>query len=103
MTRDYIFLMHGGSITGGAHTGGWSMYLARLQELGVFQGGGAIGGGRIYSKGLWSTGISDQITGYIRIQADDLEAARLLLAGNPVFEAGGLVEIRELPRDEAGE
>lgn len=34
------------------------------------------------------------------VAADSLDAARALLAGNPVFEAGGTVEIRELPRTE---
>jgi hypothetical protein len=38
------------------------------------------------------------LSGYIRISAGDLDEARGLLAGNPVFEAGGTVEIRELPR-----
>lgn len=31
--------------------------------------------------------------------ARDLEHAREYLDGNPVYEAGGTVEIRELPRD----
>lgn len=38
------------------------------------------------------------VTGYIRVRADNLEAARKFLTDNPVFEAGGTVEIRELPR-----
>jgi hypothetical protein len=29
--------------------------------------------------------------------AADLDQAKALVAGNPVFEAGGTVEIRELP------
>jgi len=32
------------------------------------------------------------------VTADSLEAAKSLLLGNPVFEAGGTIEIRELPR-----
>ncbi len=40
------------------------------------------------------------ISGFIRIEADDLEHATRLLAGIPVYEAGGTVEIRELPRDD---
>jgi hypothetical protein len=32
------------------------------------------------------------------VNANDLEQAKSLLVGNPVFEAGGTVEIRELPR-----
>jgi hypothetical protein len=37
------------------------------------------------------------LAGYIRVRADNLDEAKSLLAGNPVFEAGGTVEIRELP------
>lgn len=36
---------------------------------------------------------------YIRVKAGSLTDARALVVGNPVFEAGGTVEIRELPRD----
>jgi hypothetical protein len=32
------------------------------------------------------------------VKAASLEEAKSLLAGNPHFEAGGTVEIRELPR-----
>jgi hypothetical protein len=32
------------------------------------------------------------------VTAQSLAAARSLLAGDPVYEAGGTVEIRELPR-----
>ena len=38
------------------------------------------------------------LTGYIRVRAESLDQAKSLLAGNPLFEAGGTVEIRELPR-----
>jgi hypothetical protein len=38
-------------------------------------------------------------SGYIRVQASDLDAARELVAGNPVYEAGGTIEVRELPKD----
>lgn len=43
--------------------------------------------------------ISAHLTGFIRVEADRLEQAKCSLIGNPVFEAGGMVEIRELPRD----
>ena len=38
------------------------------------------------------------ISGYVRVTADSLAEARELLQGNPVYEAGGTVEIRELPK-----
>ena len=43
--------------------------------------------------------VTRHLVGYIRVQTQDLNAARQLVIGNPVFEAGGTVEIRELPRD----
>jgi hypothetical protein len=33
------------------------------------------------------------------VEATDFDDARTLIAGNPVYEAGGTIEIRELPRD----
>lgn len=44
--------------------------------------------------------ITGHIGGYIRIRAVDLEAAQALVVGNPVYEAGGTVEIRELTKDD---
>jgi len=49
-------------------------------------------------KSVAATGITVYLSGYIRIQADNMSHARKLLEGNPMFEAGGTVEIRELPR-----
>jgi hypothetical protein len=42
--------------------------------------------------------ITGHLSGFIRIAADSLEHARTLVVGNPTFESGGTVEIRELPR-----
>jgi len=42
--------------------------------------------------------VTAQLTGYIRLNADSLDHAKSMLTGNPHFEAGGTVEIRELPR-----
>jgi hypothetical protein len=42
--------------------------------------------------------VTAHLTGYIRVTADSIDQARSLLTGNPHFEAGGTVEIRELPR-----
>ena len=38
--------------------------------------------------------LTAHLAGYIRVNADDLDHAKSLLAGNPHFEAGGTVEIR---------
>lgn len=42
-------------------------------------------------------GVTD-LSGFIRVRATNLEEVKALLTGNPVYEAGGTVEIRELPR-----
>jgi len=64
----------------------------------MFEGGSAIGGGVCERKHGAAPPITAHLTGYIRVKAKDLAEARTLLAGNPVFETGGTVEIRELPR-----
>ena len=92
---DFIFLMHDDAPGGASHD--WDAYLTRLRETEVFQGGSAIGLGCCERKSGQTPAPTLHITGFIRVAADDLAHARRLLAGNPVYEAGGTVEIRELP------
>ena len=94
---EYIFFMHGDSAS---DERSWGPYLRRLSESGAFQGGSAIGEGVCARKAGAPAPLSAHLFGFIRVNADSLAAARSLLAGNPVFEAGGTVEIRELPRTE---
>lgn len=99
---DYLFLMHDDALTGGDAIGddAWERYIARLQQGGHFDGGSAIGGGvTVHKSGAGTKRITRQLTGYLRIRADGLEQAKGLVHGNPVFEAGGTVEIRELPTE----
>jgi len=78
-------------------TSDWEPYLATLKAAGAFQGGSEIGGGICARKSGAPPPISSHLTGFIRVSADSIEHAQVLLAGNPVFEAGGTIEIRELP------
>ena len=94
---DFILLMHGDET--GPQTD-WEAYFARLRDLGVFRGGSAIGRGAVFRREGRAGPAADHLTGFIRVEADNLEAAQALLAGNPVYEAGGTVEIRALPTDE---
>ena len=97
--NDYLLLMHGAAPAedgDAAHT--WPAYLASLRSSGALEGGSAIGHGICVSKTGDTSDISRHITGYIRVRAESLDAARALVEGNPVYEAGGTVEIRELPR-----
>ncbi len=96
---DYILLMHAdGRVPPepGAHD--WGAYLAALGKSGGFHGGSAIGAGICVRKSGDAPPLTNHLLGYLRITADNLVEARKLLKGNPVFEAGGTVEIRELPR-----
>jgi hypothetical protein len=96
--NDYLLLMHAGAPSEAAdsvHT--WPAYFAMLRAAGAFQGGSAIGDGICVSKAGASADVARHLAGYIRVRAASLDAARALLAGNPVYEAGGTVEIRTLP------
>jgi len=97
--NDYLFLMHQppGSATGTATD--WQPYLAWLRGTGQFDGGSSIGGGVCVARSSAPAEIAAHLIGYLRVRAGSLEDARKLLVGNPVFEAGGTVEIRELPED----
>jgi hypothetical protein len=99
--NDYILLMYNDVPDGQRRPGqDWAAYFTKLREAAAFQGGSSVGGGVCVRKGGSAPEISGHIGGYIRIRAADLDAARALVAGNPVYEAGGTVEIRELPKDE---
>ena len=74
----------------------WGRYLATLQASGRYDGGSAIGGGIGVKKDGTAGAISNEIGGYLRVRAESLDEAKQFLVGNPVFEAGGTVEIREL-------
>ena len=93
---DYIFLMHDDSV---ADDNAWAPYLQRLQQGGFFQGGSAIGQGVCLRKSGTPAPVTAHLAGFIRVSAGSLDQAKSLLVGNPVFEAGGTVEIRELPPD----
>jgi len=98
--NDYILLMHDDAPADSEdRPDAWPAYFAKLRATDAFQGGSSIGDGVCMSKRAATAGITRHLAGYIRIQAKSLDAARELVIGNPVFEAGGTVEIRELPRD----
>ncbi len=96
---DFMFLMHN-DLTAPEDEAAWGLWLGSLRAAGVFQGGSGMGGGVALRKAGTPGALSSHISGFIRIEADDLEHATRLLAGIPVYEAGGTVEIRELPRDD---
>jgi hypothetical protein len=92
---EYILLMHDDA---SADETAWEPYLNKLTKGGYFQGGSAIGDGECVRKSGTPAPVTEQVVGFIRLNARDMGEAKSLLPGNPVFEAGGTVEIRELPR-----
>jgi hypothetical protein len=93
---EYILFMHDDVAAG--DNAAWEPYIRWLKERGVFQGGSEIGDGLCVRKGAAAPQITDHLAGYIRVLAPTIDDVKSLLHGNPHFEAGGTVEIRELPR-----
>jgi hypothetical protein len=94
---DYLMLMHTDPLKA-ASDSDWATYIDALEKTGKLRGGSAIGDGITRRKSGAAPGITAHIGGFIRVEADSLADAEALLAGNPVFENGGTVEIRELPK-----
>lgn len=91
---DYLLLMHNDATR---DPGPWDSYLAMLTDKNALAGGSAIGPGSVLRKsGTPATGC-ETLVGFVRVNAPDLAAAEALVPGNPVYEAGGTVEIRSLP------
>jgi hypothetical protein len=98
--NDYLLLMHNDAPAADASNGeAWGRYFVGLRESGRFSGGSSIGTGVCVSKTGSARGVTSHLSGYIRVRAQSIDEARKFVVGNPVFEAGGTIEIRELPRD----
>ncbi|MGE0799593.1 MAG: YciI family protein [Lautropia sp.] len=98
--NDYILFMHDDvpKESREASEAGWDEYLSKLVASGQFDGGSSIGQGACVRKDGAVRAIASNLSGYIRVRAENLEDAKRFVSGNPVFEAGGTVEIRALPR-----
>ena len=96
--RRYMFLMHNDAGSP-EDANAWGPYLARLRESSRFEGGSSLGNGTASRKFGDAAPCADHLIGYLVLQAPDAYSARTFLVGNPVFEAGGTVEIRELVVD----
>ena len=85
---DYVMLMMGSE-----SMGDWDAYIEKLIVSGKFRGGSSLGHGISAAKDQSDGG--SEVTGYMRFSADTIEEVRNLLSGNPLYEAGGRVEILE--------
>jgi hypothetical protein len=99
--NEYILLMHDDVADQAIADDGelWGKYFTSLHQSGQFDGGSSIGRGQCMRKNQASIPALTRVTGFIRVRATSLEDASRFLTGNPVYEAGGTVEIRELPKD----
>ncbi len=85
---DFVMVM-----MGSASKGDWDTYIEKLIASGGFRGGSSLGNGVAVVKGAEDSECT--ITGFMRLSADSLDEARELLEGNPLYEAGGRVELLE--------
>lgn len=95
--NDFMLLMH--SDHGPADNAAWTVYFADLEASGAFTGGSAMAPGTAYRRTGEPGPASVHLSGFIRVRAASREAAERCLPDNPVYEAGGTVEIVPLPRD----
>lgn len=97
--HDYMLLMHNDAASE-PPSELWDEYFSFLYASQRFEGGSSIGSGAAFRKqgaGMPARN-SDHLSGFIRISATSLADAKRFLVGNPVYESGGTVEIRELPK-----
>jgi len=95
---DFLLLMHNDT-SSPEDSRLWERYLTGLRTAGALIGGNSIGNGAAVRRFATPAPLSAHLTGFMRIRAADIEGAKRLVDGNPVLEAGGTVEIRELPED----
>lgn len=98
--KEYILFMYDDTANrqSAEDPGLWEKYIAELHASGQFDGGSSIGAGTLFKQAHADQPSLPNINGYIRVRAVDLAAAKQFLHGNPTYEAGGTVEVRELSR-----
>ncbi len=95
---DFMLLMHGDAVRD-TDPAAWDAYFAALSQSGCFDGGSSIGVGETFRRDGDAAPVSAHLEGFIRVRAADAADARRWIDSNPVYLAGGTVELRELPED----
>ena len=85
---EYVMLMKGS-----AASGDWDDYIEKLVSSGKLRGGSSLGNGVSVAKGKVDGGC--EVTGYMRFSAESIEEVQELITGNPLYEAGGSIELLE--------
>ena len=94
--KEFILFMHTDNDEN-SEGADWPAYFAKIRATGRFDGGSEIGDGATFRKVDVPHPVATQLGGFIRVRAQSLEDAKQFLEGNPVYETGGTIEIRELP------
>lgn len=96
----YLLAYHGGGVPeteeeGARVMAAWGEWMGRVGTS-MVDGGNPVGQTvTVASDGTSSPGAADPITGYSLIEADSMDAALALVAGCPIFDGGGSVEVGE--------
>ncbi len=93
---DFMLLMHSDAEPN-KRNDDWQTYLDLLNANDALRGGSAIGAGECVRRFGPVPKPTHHLVCYVMIKARDWDHARQLVQGNPVYEAGGTIEIRELP------
>ena len=71
----------------------WDEYFKMLHDDNHIIGGSALDHGISLKEDSFGDPISKTISGYIVIQAKDIDAARRIMIESPIHKAGGTVEL----------
>lgn len=104
---EFMYLFRGGEATGSPqqlqkHTERWIAWMKQLADSGCLQGRGApldrrsgrLVRGPIVTDGPYAE--KDVVAGFVIVEARDFEHAVELAAGHPIYNFGGLIEVREV-------
>ena len=86
---EFMVLMKGS----GGSSEQWSTYIETLNASGAFRGGSELGNGR--SIGGDPTDLCT-VSGFMRFDANSIEAVIELMQGNPLLSSGGVLEVMQL-------
>ncbi len=94
---DFMMLMLGDrQVPDDSSSEDWASYIDKLIKTGSFRGGSALGNGiAVYDKSNEGSAACTA-TGFMRFEAEAIDDVVALLDGNPVYEAGGKIEILEI-------
>jgi hypothetical protein len=104
--REFIYLFRGGKTDSAtdaqldAHERAWDDWMDSLEEEGVLIDGLPMKHHSVKidknGAGAWEQNDDDAVSGYLILEAPDMEAAVEMAQECPIFEFNGTIEVREL-------